>query len=1055
MQKILHSSLFLLLILITAEKAVSQTVSVTGVVYENSMVKIPFSAPQGDIKVYFPDNLTAGARVHGKVVMEPKGKDDKQIAENMNYLQSLAVIPSLSNTGPIITEPKKTVLDETTKKAISDLVFTIPDNADAGLPLKLGLTDDKGPVHFEAEVKVYFDVAASEGQPSNYTNSINPFLNTVSKKVITNSEPLVIELAIGLKNLKDFSFGHEMPDVILRNVLSGSLGSDTDQVEDDPGWAAAEHSLTPWVGSPKQWVLILPPRIAGAFDVYMKYNDGRHFFADRIYVARLKTAIGKNNLQKNETTELSVAVEGLEMCPWSSQIEIENTSVSTVALEKGNRQVYNLNSQQKNAQTAEQPAAVFNMTQQVTGVKPGVFTIGVKLHPPADCFANPLQFQLSAINNPDDFNSWTDALKKDLSSYTQLLPPSANREMINQEINRIAPVKKTDELGRAKAQTLSLLKNLHLPATFTENAQCTRQAYKAACRSVSSTASGKPQPVYWDIIQDGLSLIQQRTEGSELKRKTQEMKELASRLEQGTEEKVMMKKLNENISQINNQDEKENKEVHVEYGKYKSEYLPSGYTHLKGGPEKTLYSPYPMKHIEAGPKESWYVPPSYVHVDSGYDKSNYISPLVRHVAEAGPENSNYVSKDWYHMKTGPSRSYYFPKTIQHIDTGKHKSKLQYWVPGVDKPIREWEFEKKKNSKNGFLQQFMYAGKKAPAGIPDNLFFTNEQFIQQLNGTKHRQDIKFLEVKGNKIKDINNANEVFGYILNQLPEEVTIYPSENYYYFVFGHKGKLYKGSFSLFAHNRDEGIIDIGYTEVAESRWKFSSASVLGGSGTFTAADGFVLDKISDFRYSLSYQERKIIFHLHQKGVEPPAKTRLTAGEIYAGPSFDESGLQFGLVYNSSLQHLYWVLNEDKPKQEAFTPLMDNILLGQRTGFAFYDDKMNNRKILIGVKGENVLQNNWYDGPFDQLPDNYVYTGQLEIKNYLEQSYPGTSGRIDKYGHYLDEKGARIAVAPYLVYFSEEELKHWVKECERITQSAEKCRCLTRQQFELTAGYFK
>jgi len=34
------------------------------------------------------------------------------------------------------------------------------------------------------------------------------------------------------------------------------------------------------------------------------------------------------------------------------------------------------------------------------------------------------------------------------------------------------------------------------------------------------------------------------------------------------------------------------------------------------------------------------------------------------------------------------------------------------------------------------------------------------------------------------------------------------------------------------------------------------------------------------------------------------------------------------------------------------------------------------------------LQNNWYDGPFDQMPDNYVYLGQIEVQKYLEACYP-------------------------------------------------------------------
>ena len=58
------------------------------------------------------------------------------------------------------------------------------------------------------------------------------------------------------------------------------------------------------------------------------------------------------------------------------------------------------------------------------------------------------------------------------------------------------------------------------------------------------------------------------------------------------------------------------------------------------------------------------------------------------------------------------------------------------------------------------------------------------------------------------------------------------------------------------------------------------------------------------------------------------------------------------------------------------------------------------------------MQNNWYDGPFDQMPDNYVCNGQIEVKPYLEQHYTEYEGRIDKYGRFLNKEGRRIAVAP-------------------------------------------
>jgi hypothetical protein len=46
--------------------------------------------------------------------------------------------------------------------------------------------------------------------------------------------------------------------------------------------------------------------------------------------------------------------------------------------------------------------------------------------------------------------------------------------------------------------------------------------------------------------------------------------------------------------------------------------------------------------------------------------------------------------------------------------------------------------------------------------------------------------------------------------------------------------------------------------------------------------------------------------------------------------------------------------------------------MGKRTGFAFYQDGLRHRKILVGVYEANYRLNTYFDGPFDQLPDNFI-----------------------------------------------------------------------------------
>ncbi len=58
------------------------------------------------------------------------------------------------------------------------------------------------------------------------------------------------------------------------------------------------------------------------------------------------------------------------------------------------------------------------------------------------------------------------------------------------------------------------------------------------------------------------------------------------------------------------------------------------------------------------------------------------------------------------------------------------------------------------------------------------------------------------------------------------------------------------------------------------------------------------------------------------------------------------------------MNKLYWALNEDIFLTESFTEFTKNFVKGDRTDFIFYNDSINIRKILVGAKGENILNNN-------------------------------------------------------------------------------------------------
>ncbi len=319
-------------------------------------------------------------------------------------------------------------------------------------------------------------------------------------------------------------------------------------------------------------------------------------------------------------------------------------------------------------------------------------------------------------------------------------------------------------------------------------------------------------------------------------------------------------------------------------------------------------------------------------------------------------------------------------------------------------------------------------------------FTNNSFIDGL----------YLDA------DLNDPKGVFRLVFNSLPREVTVYPSENYYYFQMQIHGRILFGSIGLLAHKIDQGIVQFGYAEKPEQRTRQKYFRMAGNSYVMTPNDSMTVKRINNWRYEVSYDNRTVAFNFHRDSVITPKKAKLTPDEVCVGPSFDESGLRFFLIFNNKTRNLFWIINEDGFTPEEFKPAFpgSTILIGDRTEFAFYNDSINNRKIMVGVNGENVLHNNWYDGPFDQMPDNYVKEGVVRVEQYLNAHYHYPAGQIDKYGHLTGKESARTPVAPYMVYFKTDDLRPIDSLSRAIAERDQMIKRITIQRYDVPKDYF-
>ena len=290
--------------------------------------------------------------------------------------------------------------------------------------------------------------------------------------------------------------------------------------------------------------------------------------------------------------------------------------------------------------------------------------------------------------------------------------------------------------------------------------------------------------------------------------------------------------------------------------------------------------------------------------------------------------------------------------------------------------------------------------------------------------------KLVEGLTTETVDLNDVDAVFWHIFSRLPDEVTVYPSENYYYFIMYTDRRQLWGNIRLATGRRERGVLSFAYFEFRET--PYVTEPRVSSSKFFTKADGLRIEALDPFTYKVSYNDKEVVFNLHKLSQEPPQLFTLDSDETSVMRTFDESGYQFFLVFNETRNYFNWVLNEEEPLSDVLMPLRDGLLVGRKSGFAFWVDRAHgDRKTLIAIRGASATRNDYYDGPFDQLADNYVE--QTNISEYMQRAAPSLRGRIDKYGYFTDrDRPSRVSISPYYVYFSNDALNIYF---DRITSA--------------------
>lgn len=279
--------------------------------------------------------------------------------------------------------------------------------------------------------------------------------------------------------------------------------------------------------------------------------------------------------------------------------------------------------------------------------------------------------------------------------------------------------------------------------------------------------------------------------------------------------------------------------------------------------------------------------------------------------------------------------------------------------------------------------------------------------------------------------IEDEKAVFDYIFSWLPRTCVVYPTEGFYYFITELNGTPVMGNMRVAdLHN---GVLSSAYYTVPDKHtWTYRAG----------AGEGLTVQKHSDYDFTVAYNGREVRFVTSDVDFSPPKRLRLTPDERFVGQVFDESAVQFFLLFNEATSSFYYLLNDEEGLNETLDDLGDSVWVGRRTGFAFYRDEEYGRMVMIGAGLEHADRNDYFDGPQDQVPF------RARHREYLHRAYPNTllGDGIDEHGVYLNTpEWIRIAITPFIRYARLAELTERVRSCAGETDRSKFWTALTKE----------
>jgi hypothetical protein len=264
---------FLMWVSLFVFKAQSQTIS-----SQKGLTTAVFNTPSGTIKVYLPDDIRQGDVISGRVVAEPEGKNEKQLARNLAELVKYSI--GLNGEKFTVGNAAKTIR------------FTVP----AGKPMQgtMDLLDAKG------------------------TSPVQQL--TIPAKPVSEQKPAPAQCIIP---------GHVVTGspMTIPGPFDGNAANTQCTIGNQPATILAE--------SPRSSIVAFPANANGMQQTQVQEN-GQSPCSKNVSGVDMNVSAGKLNLTKGENTYIDVSITGLQNLQGTALLLLNNLTTDVVAMQPSN-----------------------------------------------------------------------------------------------------------------------------------------------------------------------------------------------------------------------------------------------------------------------------------------------------------------------------------------------------------------------------------------------------------------------------------------------------------------------------------------------------------------------------------------------------------------------------------------------------------------------------------------------------------------------------------------------------------------------------------------------